>query len=150
MECKEIIFDCSSLKEAPPIILSLFDADVGLISNNSDYLGRAVIYLDEANVSPNDSIPIPKWHDIKFGVLPDSPVCGQILCSFAVVDSDYKFETPENHIDLDKMVEKKEFNVKINCLALRELQSNGLLPVQKAYIQFMIRSLSDPRFSGQL
>ena len=43
------------------------------------------------------------------------------------------------------MVEKKDFNVFINCLGLRELESIGLIPIQKPFVKFMIKSLTDPR-----
>ena len=39
------------LKEAPPIILEVFDSDEGLISDSADFLGRAVINLKDANMT---------------------------------------------------------------------------------------------------
>ena len=46
---------------------------------------------------------------------------------------------------MNEMVEKKDFNVFINCLGLRELESIGLIPIQKPFVKFMIKSLTDPR-----
>ena len=51
---------------------------------------------------------------------------------------------------MDDMVEKLDFDVKINCLGLRNLESMGLIPIQKAFVSFMVKSLTDPKKSGQL
>ena len=51
---------------------------------------------------------------------------------------------------MNDMVEKLDYDVFINCLGLRELESIGLLPIQKAFVSFMIKSLTDPKESGQL
>lgn len=51
---------------------------------------------------------------------------------------------------MNEMVEKKDFSVFINCLGLRELESIGLLPIQKPFVKFMIKSLTDPRQAGTL
>ena len=51
---------------------------------------------------------------------------------------------------MNEMVEKLEFDIFINCLGLRELQSVGLMPIQKAFVAFKVNSLTDRRQSGQL
>lgn len=51
---------------------------------------------------------------------------------------------------MNDMVEKLDYDVFINCLGLRELESIGLLPIQKAFVSFMIKSLTDPKESGQM
>lgn len=38
----------------------------------------------------------------------------------------------------------------INCLGLRELESIGLIPIQKAFVSFMVKSLTDPRTAGTI
>ena len=38
----------------------------------------------------------------------------------------------------------------INVLGLRDLQPDGLLPIQKAYIKFMIKSLVDAQQAGTM
>ena len=47
-------------------------------------------------------------------------------------------------MDLDKLIPKKEYNIDINVLGLRELESVGVVPVRKAFVKFMVRSLLPP------
>ena len=60
-------------------------------------------------------------------------------------------------IDLDKMIELQpgvplsmpdlqmsEFKCEIMVLGLRDLVSNGLLPIKKAYVKFNLKSLLPP------
>jgi len=75
---------------------------------------------------------------------PNGPSMGEVLCSFSVVPDDYNFKVPIKYLDLTEYVEFKEFNVEINCLGLRMLESFGLLPVKKAFIKFNIKSLLPP------
>ena len=79
----------------------MYDSDEGLISDSADFLGRAVIKLQDASTSetPN-SIPEPRWHDIKFGVGDSEPACGAILCSFCIVDGDASFDIVDSAVDL--------------------------------------------------
>ena len=108
--------------EAPPIILEVYDSDEGFFSDSADFLGRAVINLTDASCTDvPDLIPRPKWHDIKFGVDPSSPACGQILVSFCVVADDVTFTQPVEFVDLHKEVPCKEYKVSINVLGLRNL-----------------------------
>lgn len=72
------------------------------------------------------------------------PSIGEILVSFSIVPDDYRFRVPIEYMDLTEYVEFKEYNVEINCLGLRSLQSFGLLPVKKPFIKFNIRSLLPP------
>lgn len=44
----------------------------------------------------------------------------------------------------DAIVKFEEFKVEINVLGLRSLASPGLLPVKKAYIKFLLKSLVPP------
>ena len=46
-----------------------------------------------------------------------------------MVDAEDGFEVPMETYELDKTVEKQEFDVKINVLGLRDLESIGLLPI---------------------
>lgn len=106
--------------------------------------------------------PQPKWHPIRFSK--SSPECGQILVSFVVSEiSDYKFKIERaDDVQMSGMIEKAEdvrkfgkpyqeplvkfenFEVEINVLGLRGLQSAGILPVKKAYIEFMLNSIIPP------
>lgn len=47
-------------------------------------------------------------------------------------------------MNLTEYMEFKEYNVEINVLGLRNLQSFGLMPVKKPFIKFNIRSLLPP------
>lgn len=74
----------------------------------------------------------------------DEPSIGEILCSFSLVPDDYRFKTPLEYMQLAEHMDFKEFNIEINCLGLRNLQSFGLLPVKKPFIRFNLRSLLPP------
>ena len=108
------------------------DADEGLFDNEPDFLGRCTIYLqDVKNLSHGeDIVPEPDWYDVRFGTDPASPACGQVLCSFALFDGD-ALPTPADVMPqkMNEMVEKLDYDVFINCLGLRELESIGLLPI---------------------
>ena len=71
------------------------------------------------------------------------PACGQILCSFALVE-DFRFSEAPHEVRLAREVATKEFNIDINVLSLRDLQSFGIMPIKKAFVQFNIRSLLPP------
>jgi hypothetical protein len=53
---------------------------------------RRVKHLEDENEKTDsdeerehsNKIPLPEWHDVKFGVEESAPKCGRILCSFAV------------------------------------------------------------------
>jgi len=64
--------------------------------------------------------------------------------SFSIVEDDYAYKIPIEYLDLEKQIEYKEYNVDINVLGLRELESIGVLPVKKAFIKFNLRSLLPP------
>ena len=127
----------------PPFILSIKDKDDHIVADSYDFVGRALIPYNEAsvNVSPIDNLE-PKWHSIKMGYDPDEPEMGRILVSFSLIESSYEFMTPIQHIDITP--ESTLYNVEINILGLRNLQSPGILPVKKAFIKFDIRSLMHP------
>ena len=86
------------------------------------FLGRCLIYLDQASSNPKkgaeydnsrdaiNSIPVPKWHDIRRGNDDSSPVCGQVLCSI-VVAGDQPFKIPDyNKVRLVRSVRTKIYN----------------------------------------
>jgi len=157
MEPVEIALDFLDQKDyqdAPPIVMDVMDADEGFISQSADFLGRCVVHLKDIHkddLSDGSEIPEPKWYPIKFGTDADSPECGQILVSFAKFDAEI-VPTPLDYMDekMHEMVDKLPFDVFINCLGLRELESIGLIPIQKAFVSFMVKSLTDPKVSGQL
>jgi hypothetical protein len=73
-EALEVMYDYNSLQDAPPIVLNVWDKDDLLDSD--DYLGRCVVKLSDASISEDDTIPIPKWHDMRMGFSDKDPVCG--------------------------------------------------------------------------
>jgi hypothetical protein len=70
-----------------------------------------------------------------------------VLVSFTVVEHDYPFKVPLNYVNLMETVEFDDYNIEINILGLRDLQSAGILPVKKAFIQFNLKSLVPPQCS---
>lgn len=123
-------------------MLNIWDKDELL--DGDDYLGRCVVYLNEASLSNDDTIPEPKWHDIRIGFLESDPPCGQMLVSFSVVEDDFTFKIPITYLKLTEEIEYKEYNVEINVLGLRNMESFGLMPVKKPFIKFNLRSLLPP------
>ena len=73
-EVLQVSVDLENLKNAPPMILNIWDSDYGSASKDN-YIGRAAIKLSEAasNLSEEnkgmdlDSVPRPKWHPIRIG-----------------------------------------------------------------------------------
>lgn len=70
-----------------------------------------------------------------------------------ITDIDFKFHTSvrtmnEDPIDkkntLYELIERKEYEVDINVLGLRDLESVGIVPVRKPFIKFSVRSLMPP------
>jgi len=98
-ETIEMLYDFSDLDSAPPIVLNVWDHDDALLDSTDDFLGRAVIYLQDASTnlefgddeSKYNEVPKPIWHDIRFGFDPSQPACGQVLCSFVVARDDFDF-----------------------------------------------------------
>ena len=103
--------------------MDVMDADHGYISSSADFLGRCTVYLNQIKFLSNgkDDIPLPDWYDIKFGTDENSPPCGQILCSFAFSKEFPSGDLKTKPAEMNKMVEKIDFDVYINCLGLREL-----------------------------
>lgn len=45
---------------------------------------------------------------------------------------------------IEEFLDFKEYNIEINALGLRNLESFGLMPVKKPFIKFNLRSLLPP------
>ena len=86
-------YDYSSLDDAPPVVLNLWDQDDSILDSD-DFLGRSVVYLKDASICEDDSIPEPKWHDIRLSFDESLPACGSMLLSFSVVADDYSYKIP--------------------------------------------------------
>lgn len=67
-----------------------------------------------------------------------------MLVSFSVVEDDFTFKIPITYLKLTEEIEYKEYNVEINVLGLRNMESFGLMPVKKPFIKFNLRSLLPP------
>jgi hypothetical protein len=67
-----------------------------------------------------------------------------MLVSFSIVNDDFTYKIPINYLKLTDEIDYKEYEVEINVLGLRELESFGLLPVKKPFIKFNLRSLLPP------
>jgi hypothetical protein len=141
-QCLEVSYEVNPKEEMPPIIIDCYDRDEGVLDGGDDFIARAVIKHEDAEISDSDNVRRPKWHD--FRLKPGSPACGQVLISFSIVDNDFNFEHTALHKDLRNEVDFDDFSVEITVLGLRSLQSVGILPVKKAYITFMLKSLVPP------
>jgi len=123
----DVMYDMENLENAPPIVLNVWDHDSAIISDTADFLGRAVIYLQDAssNLEFGDDeakcneVPKPKWHDVRIGYDDSTPACGQVLVSFIVATDDFEFTTPQNYMKLEQFVPTKEYDLEINVLGMR-------------------------------
>ena len=151
-ETIEMLYDMADMETAPPIIFNIWDHDDDLLDSGDDFLGRAVIYLKDAktNLEHGDdeamcnTVPKPDWHDIRIGFDENTPACGQVLCSFVVARDDFDFETPAKYLNLSDYVPTKEYDMDINVLGLRQLESFGLMPIKKPFVKFRVKSLLPP------
>jgi hypothetical protein len=172
----DVTMEFDSIQTAPPIVFRLWDRDESLLDklggpkyDDDDYLGCTNIKLTDANIvvmgrddkqefrnfsnvvftqdeNILNSIPKPKWHDVRFGFKDQLPAQGQVLCSFVLAEKDqFLFTTPSEHVNLSNEVKTSEYNVDIHVCRLRNLQSFGILPIKKPFIQFSIKSLLPPR-----
>ena len=51
---------------------------------------------------------------------------------------------PADQVKLQDYIKTSMFNIDINVLGLRQLESFGLLPIKKPFIKFNVRSLLPP------
>jgi hypothetical protein len=60
--------DYDQPETAPPIVLNLWDKDNDILDSTDDFMGRAVIFMQDAVISRDNSVPPePKWHKIRMG-----------------------------------------------------------------------------------
>jgi hypothetical protein len=83
--------DFDTPETAPPIVLNIWDKDFGIVGSEDDFMGRAVIPIEDSAHSQDDSIPIPKWHKIRMGFNENDPSLGEILVSFSITSDQYEF-----------------------------------------------------------
>jgi hypothetical protein len=131
----------TGIDDLPPFVLDIYDKD-NIVKD--DFLGRAVINVkDSAFTEDYDKLPTPRWHPIRMS--PSNNPQGEILVSFFIFNG-IDGAQPKN---LDKKsiadtVKFDDYQIDIEVLGLRNLQSGGILPVKKAFIQFNLKSLVSP------
>jgi hypothetical protein len=125
----------------PPFIFDIIDKDFNPLDSD-DFICRAIIPITEASWTDEDIVPRPKWHPCRLKA--GAPMCGEVLCSFSIMEDDYTFKTPLAYLNLMETVNFAEYTIEINILGLRGLMSVGILPVKKAFIQFNLKSLLPP------
>ena len=82
------------------MIIDCYDLDQNTITADSyDFLARAVIRKEECHYTQSEAIAKPKWHPMRFNS--KFPPCGEILCSFSIVEDDFPFKKIET-VDLAK------------------------------------------------
>jgi len=151
----ELTYEASTVDELPAFIFDVYDYDGLNPLDADDFIARAVIPIrdevtGEINISysENDEIPRPKWHPMRLHA--KAPPCGEVLVSFSIVPDDYAFQTPLKYVNLSETVPTDEYFIDTRILGLRGLQSVGILPVKKAFIQFNLKSLVPPDLAGTL
>lgn len=157
-ELLELKIDYMKGEELPPFVFDIYDVDECLIGKpDTDYLGRCIVKIDETSHmyidEDTDSVDmkplVPKWHSIRYKQ--GAPECGKILCSFVIPkEFDHDWKLPNDSVkmmgmnDDSAVVRFDEYRVDLNVLGLRGLASPGLLPVKKAYIDFLLKSMVPP------
>lgn len=145
-ETMDLGYEANSIHDLPPIIIDLYDMDVNTITKNSiDFLSRAVLHPSDIEpYSEGNGVPTPKWYPLHYKR--GGPTAGEVLMSFAIVEDDFKFNTPSHLVNLpiEAGIVMREYNVMMNILGLRSLQSAGILPVKKAFINFNLKSMVSP------
>ena len=157
-EILELTIDAMPGEKFPPFIIDIYDQDKNTFSANTfDFMGRSLFFEDECSMAVIDEgedneegfkPPDPKWHKIR--VSPGADPSGEVLLSFVKFkEFDYTWAKKKEEIEMmgfddTAIVKFDEFRVEMNVLGLRGLISPGLLPIQKAYIDFMISSLVPP------
>ena len=160
----ELKIDYTKGEELPPFIFDIYDVDKKLIGDDElDYIGRAVVHLKDSahkKISEEDDSvdlrpEVPKWHPVRFQS--DSAKAGEILVSFIVTEEfDHNWKLPNESVkmmgmnDDSAVVRFDEYKVELNVLGLRGLVSPGLLPVKKAYIDFLLKSMVPPMAASAL
>lgn len=92
-------------------------------------LGRIVYNLDNANEYlyriNYDKLTNPKWHDV---ISKRNQKCGQLLFSVCVLP-EVNIEQGGHIISIEQKT--KDFELNLTILGLRDLKSQGILPVTK-------------------
>ena len=153
-ETVEMSYEANSKDDLPPFVFDIYDKDFNPLDSD-DFICRALIYIHDpvdakfdAAICEDDEVPKPKWHPCR--LKQGSPDCGEILVSFSIVADDYSFKTPLAYMNIMETVQFDDYQIEVSILGLRGLQSVGILPVKKAFIQFNLKSLVPPSFSQKI
>lgn len=119
MSTLEVYSSFVGKENAPPLLLNIYDSDADGFMDDDDFLGRAIIDLNEAAVGSGDVIPDPTWHKLVMGFDKKASAMGEVLCSFALVEDDFTFKIPLNYMKLEDTLPYKEQEIEINILGLR-------------------------------
>ena len=76
--------------------------------DDDDFLGRAIIDLNDCACEDSDIIPDPRWHKLVMGTDKNAASMGEVLCSFALVRDDFVFKIPLEYMKLEDHIEYKE------------------------------------------
>jgi hypothetical protein len=96
----EVNMYTSTMKSAPPLVLNIYDSDEGMFDSTDDFIGRAIIDINKVPYAEDDTILPPTWHPVVMGFGDGAAHQGEILASFAVVESDYDFAATLNYVNL--------------------------------------------------
>ena len=73
-----------------------------------------------------------------------------MLCCFSIVEDDFSFYKSLDTVNLHENVAMREFQISMNVLGMRGLQSPGILPVKKAFVKFNLKGLVPPTVGTNL
>lgn len=109
---------------------------------------RTILNIQDIDHSTDSVVPTPKWYDLYYKK--GGAKSGSVLLSFTCVRAgDYTLPKLD-HLFLENTVKYFEFEVSMNILGLRGLESPGLLPIKKAFLQFNLKSMVPPALGGSL
>ena len=66
------------------------------------------------------------------------------MCSFVIALPDFKFDLQAKHVKLSEHVPSLDYTLEVNVMGLRNLESFGLMPIRKPYINLRVKSLLPP------
>lgn len=100
----DLIYEANGVEEMPPFIIDCYDEDAGILGSKptADFLSRAVIPIKDLKYSTDNTILRPIWYPLR--LTGSSPMSGEILCSFAIVEDDYAFKRSLKNVALEKDV----------------------------------------------
>lgn len=144
-------YEANNLCDMPPIICDLYDMDIGALGESHDYLSRCLLQVEDLETYvEGEGVPRPTWYPCYFKK--GGEKSGELLMSFAIVEDDFNFKHQPRKVNIirEAGIKMKDYQVTINLLGLRNLQSTGLLPVKKASILFNLKTMVSPAQAGSV